>query len=336
MTATGRGLFSAETLGDLVPWSCASLAIAAGLALGSAQTNGVQLWPWLVSIALFGLPHGACDHLVAARIGGDYRSERTTIATAFFPMYLAGGGAMMLLWIASPAVALGLFLGLTAWHWGSADAAAYREGLAAFVLRSAGRGLLVVSAPLAFHPGRSWEALSSLLEIFGPATVAQTPSWLPSLTVGGLVLGLMLECLLVARDAWRLQRRRAARESVELVLLLVLFYLVSPVAAVGVYFVAWHAWRHTLRTGALLDPEKVGRLPALVAAYHGRALPLTLASVVALAALTLAVGWESPQKLTAVYLVLLSALTVPHSVVVSAWDYRSRLARYRSGPLGVR
>jgi hypothetical protein len=74
-------------------------------------------------------------------------------------------------------------------------------------------------------------------------------------------------------------------------------------------------------------------LPALVGAYHGRALPLRLASVVALAALTLAVGWESPQKLTAVYLVLLSALTVPHSVVVSAWNYRSRLARYRSRPL---
>ena len=335
MTATDRRLFSAETLGDLVPWSCTSLAIVTSVALGSAPA-GVHLWPWLVSIALFGLPHGACDHLVAARLGGDHRSERTTIATAFFPLYLAGGGAMMLLWIASPAVALGLFLGLTAWHWGSADAVAYGEGLAAFALRSTGRGLLVVSAPLAFHPGRSWEALSSLREIFGAATVAQTPSWLPGLTAGCLVLGLMLECLLVARDAWRLQRRRATRESVELGLLLVLFYLVPPVAAVGVYFVAWHAWRHTLRTGALLDPEKVGRLPALVAAYHGRALPLTLASVVTLAALTLAVGWESPQKLTAMYLVLLSALTVPHSVVVTAWDYRSGLARYRSRPLGVR
>jgi Brp/Blh family beta-carotene 15,15'-monooxygenase len=252
---------------------------------------------------------------------------------AFFPLYLAGGGAMMLLWIASPAVALALFLGLTAWHWGSADAAAYPGGLAAFALRSTGRGLLVVSAPLVFHPGSSWEALSSLSKVFGPAIAAQTPGWLPGLAAGCFVLGLVLECLLVARDAWRLQRRRAARDSVELVLLLVLFYLVPPVAAVGVYFVAWHAWRHTLRTGALLDPEKAGRLPALVAAYHGRALPLTLASVVALAALTLAVGWESPQKLTAVYLVLLSALTVPHSVVVTAWDYRSRLARYRSRPL---
>ena len=101
--------------------------------------------------------------------------------------------------------------------------------------------MLVVSAPLAFHPGRSWEVLSSLLEIFGPATVAQTPSWLPGLAARCLVLGLMLDCLLVARDAWRLQRRRAARESVELVLLLILFYLVPSVAAVGIYFVAWHA-----------------------------------------------------------------------------------------------
>ena len=39
------------------------------------------------------------------------------------------------------------------------------------------------------------------------------------------------------------------------------------------------------------------------------------------------------QKLTAAYLVLLSALTVPHSVVVTAWDYRARLARHRSRSL---
>jgi len=335
MTVTDRRPFRAETFGDLVPWSGLSLVIVASVAFGPAPA-GVQLWPWLVGIALFGLPHGACDHLVAARIGGNYRSGRTTLATTFFLLYLAGGGAMMLLWIASPAIALGLFLGLTAWHWGSADAVAYREGLAAFALRSTGRGLLVVSAPLAFHPGASWQALSSLLEIFGPTRAAQTPSWLPGLAAGCLVLGLMLECLLVAWDSWRLGRWRAARESIELVLLLALFYLVPPVAAVGVYFVAWHAWRHTLRTGALLYPEKVERLPALVAAYHGRALPLTLASAVALAALTLAVGWESPQKLTAVYLVLLSALTVPHAVVVCAWDYKSRHPRYRPRPLRAR
>ena len=80
-----RHVHDAETLGDLVPWSCASVAIVASVALGTAPA-GVQLWPWLDSIAMFGLPHGACDHLVAARIGGDYRSERTTIAAAFFPL----------------------------------------------------------------------------------------------------------------------------------------------------------------------------------------------------------------------------------------------------------
>lgn len=314
---------------DLVPWTCVSLAVLAGLLLDFPLAD-VQLWPWLLSIPLFGLPHGACDHLVAARIGGRRQTGRAL--AGFLLLYLSGAGVVMLLWISSPHVALGLFLGLAAWHWGSADAVAFGEGPAGFGLRSVGRGLLVVAAPLAFHPGTSWDALSRLLGVFEPTNAAPMPAWLPGLAAGCLACALTLGCLLVVRDAWRRRTWCASRESIELVLLLALFYLVSPVTAVGVYFVAWHAWKHTLRTGALLNPERAKDWRALVTTYHLRASALTLASALALAALTLAVGWQDLQKLVAVYLILLSALTVPHAAVVFTWDFKSRLRPYRPEP----
>jgi Brp/Blh family beta-carotene 15,15'-monooxygenase len=307
--------------GDLVPWACISLAILAALSFDSSL-SGIWLWPWLTSMLLLGLPHGACDHLVAARISQRFRTSRAL--AGFFLLYLAGACAVALLWFASPTAALGLFLTLTAWHWGSADALIFRDGAAGFVARSVSRGLLVVAAPVAFHPEASWSAFSRLLGVFDPSNAARMPPWLPGLTAGFLAGALVSGCLFVARDARQRRIRAAARESVEVGLLLALFYFVWPVTAVGVYFFAWHAWRHTLRTGALLDPEKAEDVRALLTAYHLRALPLTLASALALAALTLTVGWQGPRELVAAYLVLLSALTAPHAAVVIAWDRRSR------------
>jgi beta-carotene 15,15'-dioxygenase len=318
-----------ELFWDLVPWACASLAVLAALLLDSSLA-GIWLLPWLASIPLFGLPHGACDHLVAARISRRFRTGHAL--AGFFLLYLAAAGAGALLWLSSPAAALGLFLALTAWHWGSADAVGFREGTAGFVARSAGRGLLVVAAPVAFRPEASWDAFSSVLGIFEPAVGAQMPPWLPGLATGCLAVALALCCLLAARDAWRREMRSAAREATEVFLLLALFYSVSPVTAVGVYFVAWHAWRHTLRTGALLDPERAKDVRALVATYHLRALPLTLLSVLALSALTLAVGWRDPQTLIAAYLILLSTLTAPHAAVVLAWDLNTRSGERLAGP----
>jgi Brp/Blh family beta-carotene 15,15'-monooxygenase len=285
----------------------------------------------LISTALFGLPHGACDHLVAGKITGVRRARRGAVV-GFFSLYLIGFAATVVLWIASSAAALGVFLCLTVWHWGSADSETFRDAPAPFALRSVGRGLLVVAAPLAFHHAASWAALSSLLGIFGPE--AATPAWVGGLGMGCLLGGVLLESLLVVRDIGRRQEWRAARASFEVLLLLALFYVVSPVTAVGIYFVAWHAWRHTLRTGALLDPHLSADPWSLVTVYHSRALPLMLVSAVALAALTLAVGRSGPEQLSMAYLILLSALTLPHAAVVFVWDYSSPPGRHhRPRPL---
>lgn len=307
-----------EFVQDGVPWTCAGLAILFALLLDS-RLSGVQYLPWVVGLLFFGLPHGACDHLVAAKITG--RGSAADMVT-FFALYLAAAATMILLWLASPAVALLTFLVLTAWHWGSADAVIQGGGPGRFYVASVARGLLVISAPVAFDPAASWTAFEGLMSVFTQAP-AESPAWLAPLAVGFLILSVGLEFLLVSVDFARGYRSRVLGGLVELLLLLGLFWLVSPVAAVGIYFVFWHAWRHVLRTGALLRSLDVrrGATPlSLVIGYHIKALPLMLLSLVMLVLLSVVLAPSGPVHLVSVYLVLISALTVPHAVLVFFWD----------------
>ncbi len=65
----------------------------------------------------------------------------------------------------------------------------------------------------------------------------------------------------------------------------------------------------------------------------GRALPLTAVSLAGLAGVALAVGRRDTGRLVAVYLVLLSALTLPHAAVVALWDYYLRAAPDQRGAI---
>ena len=72
------------------------------------------------------------------------------------------------------------------------------------------------------------------------------------------------------------------------------------------------------------------RRAALLPPFARDAAPLTLAAVVSLAGLYLVVpgAGASPPALLALYLVLISALTLPHVVVVFSWmDARQGLWR---------
>ena len=104
----------------------------------------------------------------------------------------------------------------------------------------------------------------------------------------------------------------------------------APVLAVGLYFCLWHATRHVARL-ALLDPKSTGALeagrvaPALVR-FARNAAPLTVAALVLLLGLYLVVP-EVGATPPALYLLLVSALTLPHVVVVSFMDVRQGLWR---------
>ena len=316
-------------------WLLAGL-LAAAFALGlEAPPLWVQSLPFAASLVFLGLPHGAVDHLAPARLLARKPWPRPMLVVGL--VYLILSGLYLALWFASPAAAFVLFIALTWFHWGGGDLysllaitrARYLETEGLRLLTLLVRGGLPMLVPLLAFPEVYRSTAQSLIGLFDPGASASL-DWAFSpafgLLAGALFIALVL-CTLVLgyRRARAIEDRAAWREDAfETVLLAAYFAFVPPLLAVGLYFCLWHSARFVARL-MLLDgasPLREGRLVPALRAFLLDAAPLTTVALVMLAGLYLMVP-ESPEGVPAalaLYLVLISALTLPHVAVVLWMD----------------
>jgi Brp/Blh family beta-carotene 15,15'-monooxygenase len=298
----------------------AATAVSAGAALVVLAVQlavpggwGTAAWVPLVAGLLGGLPHGAVDHLVPGyRLGW-----RLPVLGLFAVGYAALAAGAWLGFRAVPAVALALFVLVSAWHFGSGETAFadLRAGVPVRrrVLPAAAVGGVVLLVPLARAAGTA--AGRQVLDALVPGAAAALPAALPPAVVAaGTAAGGLLAAALLARG------RRL--EAAELVLLLAVALLVPPLAAFGLYFGFWHSLRHVARVVAE-DPANAGDLAAgrvlrpLGRFARAAALP-TAAVLVVLGVLWAAAdGWRG---FVATDVPLLAALTLPHVLVVGWLD----------------
>ena len=320
------------------------LLFAAALAFiaGAEVTGWVLYVPFALSLVLFGLPHGAVDHLVPGRLAGGGASV-VSIAGVFV-LYLALATLYLMGWVASPGLAFAFFIGLTWFHWGQGDlyflTALGRddgsEPLLIKVLAVFVRGGMPMLVPLLAFPevyrgvagdlvGLFRGGLGGMEWVFGPAFRG----------VAGIGFFVVVLILLYqgyrrspghARLPWRLN-------AAETVLLAAYFATVPPILALGLYFCLWHSPRHVARL-MLLDRTSAGALEkgrerAAFGAFVRDAAPLTIAALTLLVGLYFFVPGrvEGAGGLLAVYLVLISALTLPHVVIVCLMDLRQGIWR---------
>lgn len=294
-------------------------------AAGVVVPFAVQAVPFAASVLLFGLPHGALDHLVPARL--DPRISRRRSVAAVVVLYALVGSVMTVVWLTAPVVGFALFILNTWFHWGQGDLwldRALRErpdSRADAVLTLLVRGALPMLVPLIAHPADYAAVLASMVGVVDPGT----GTGLGALASAPVRAGAAVALLLVV--AVHLLLRRGVpvwRAAAEIAVLAAFFVAVPPVLAVGLYFTFWHAVRHIVRL-ELLDP--VGRA-ALAAGELTRgflrfardAWPVTLCAVGLLAWVALA----SRSAGLGTYLLLIAALTTPHTVVVTWMDRRQR------------
>ena len=320
------------------PWAAALLAVLAALLLPGATVQTAARWTLLGSVLLFGLPHGAADWWVMGRAAGARWHLRTQAEAA--GVYVLASLVALGFWRWQPGAALAGFLGLTAWHFGSADASVLLPGRRTFRdavwwMFAVGRGLLVVFTPLAFRPV---EAAGVLLPF--TALGSGVPDSIGGLLRAALPLTWLGAALQVAairfdagRDPDRTTRQRLTGNVLETALLLMLFRVAPPLTAFVAYWVGFHAWRHLLRLEWTGRGAAVERLPVsrMLWDFHRRTLALTLLSLLGLGLILLV--WPAlangPHAVV-VYLILLSVLTVPHAVVIG-WLLDGQKAKGRSG-----
>jgi lycopene beta-cyclase len=306
------------------------LAIAftlGGVAIGQGGQAALAPWILLLSIFFLGFPHGAADIRLAPYLG-----KRRHHWGLFLGGYLALSGLVFLAWWVSPLFTAIGFLILTAWHWGSAEAVPLRrsQGPPAerspwtppAVVHSFLRGGWIMLGPLALHP----TLVENLFATWGVSLSLASSShlWLSLWSV--FWLGEMLAVVASAR----LKDRRVRRALLlEISLLGLVQVLLHPLWWIALYFMGFHAWRHTLRMASHFYP-----LEYADSRFWGQTLRKTLGGLTwtcvagGVAILLIFVYLRhgtfsiSPVAWIGDYFAVIAAFTLPHALLVAWLDQR--------------
>ena len=270
--------------------------------------------PVALSIAglgfLAGVPHGAADHVMAARLSGG--KSMMGIAVAYGVM--AAAAWALLKWGGLPALIV--VVALSAVHFGLGEFEVGRQltgwpsgRWTAIAIAIAGCGALVL--PLA----RSGDQLTGVAAAISPGLAPLIAGKPLEITLAAVWLAAAVVAVIAALWSGHLWA------ALDIVLVGALGMLAPPLIAFAVWFGGWHAIRHCARM-LTVEPE----CAALVSSGRDRAAVLRLIRLAALPsaaalATVLALGWitvtaSDPTVVVAEILRLLLALTVPHMVVV--------------------
>ncbi len=283
------------------PTAWAILLAVAALTLSAALLPGAQQVCALAAIVALGVPHGALDGEVARSV------LRPRFGWAWFPVfalpYLALSALMLLAWHQVPGPTLAVFLLASVWHFGTEDAET-GSGLEVIV-----RGGLPVGVPAMAHP----EATAAVFRTVAGAPLTQLPDWLRAAAIAWLALAVV----------WAGHAALRGRGLAVPGLLAAMSTLLPPLTAFAIYFVGVHAPAHTaaLIRSRVRAPRVRDERSAILLA-----LPITALTLLIGAALWPLYGGAVPDRLLALTLQGLAALTLPHMLLEAGMARRERRA----------
>ena len=308
----------------LAPLGVMLAAAAAGWLAGPGWSQRLAPLPWLVSLAVVGLPHGAADLAVTRRVG---RGS----AARVFSLYLACMVAVFVLFMAAPVPLVVLFAALSVWHFGMGHADGQTPpigpSLLAQVRAALARGAPVLGVPLAIWPVETAAVVIRLVDLVGsPSQAERAGAAFTAEAIRGVGIGLViLGALMLAVEAWATRRepgalRRSLDTVVEIGTIGVLGMTTDPLFAVGLSFLVWHAWRHLWLLAPLVtavEPHDGATLWQALVRLHGAALPLLVPTW----AVILAAWWwlapaHSARDLAILSLAVYLVVTPSHDLLI--------------------
>mgnify|MGYP002760168169 CR=1 FL=1 len=221
----------------------------------SEMSYSMQAIPFIASLILLGLPHGAMDHLVPSKLSN--MSEKKGIIAVSL-LYLVIGGIYTVSWLFLPLLSAGFFILLTWIHWGQGDLYAmrkfhsgeeYREKFPAFISATI-RGAIPMFVPLAFHPDLYISFMKSMEALFASNTASYSIlySWqikAAIISVVAILSASMSIYMYIKTD------RLPIYALSEIIVLLAFFVALPPILPVGISFFFCHSLGHLTRQGLL-------------------------------------------------------------------------------------
>ena len=284
-----------------LPWARA--LVAAAIALTGTLPEGQAWMLALLAVILLGVPHGALDGEIARPLLRP-RFGRGWFVVFSLP-YLALAALVLLAWRAAPLPTLAAFLACSAWHFGTEDTEP--SGGAAEIIM---RGGLPIATPVLLRP----EATARFLSVVAGVPMTHVPDW--------LLLASWAWLALAAVWAASLLLRRCGQTLIEPGMLATLFAALPPLTAFTVYFVCIHAPRHMALLTA--DPVRAPRVHDLRGAVM-HSLPITALTLLIGAVLWPFYAGPAPERLLALTLQGLAALTLPHLLLNALAGHMERM-----------
>jgi beta-carotene 15,15'-dioxygenase len=282
-------------------------------------------WLLIASALFFGLPHGAYDFWLLTETAQQTNKNLKHI-TKLLIGYLLIAVFIVGVWFFFQNFAIVSFLFLTVWHFGSGDAVWETAEKKDWIINSFGRGFILMFAPLTFFPKESGVVLSKLVSRESTEIVGFLLNSAPYIFIFGILL-VLINCFLTKAENSKLTSKRDLIILLETALLIMFFWLTTPLLAVTIYLIGVHSWRHLLRISVYENDGKQSEhnsLWAMIGKFHFRALPITIFSLFGIGL----IFWLWQMRIseladyTSAYLVLLSALTVPHAILITWSEFR--------------
>jgi Brp/Blh family beta-carotene 15,15'-monooxygenase len=263
-----------------------------GFSVGGVVINPLDM-PVLAGlvILLLGVPHGALD---VAIWSAKTRDKRFKAVSRMLLFYLSLASGFLCLWLVVPALALPAFIVLSIYHF-SGDWERDLEFLPRLVVSAA-----IVTAPLGFNRAEVVEIFSWLSpgETATAVALVMAVAAVPLLQASAVIIA-----IIAVRQPWA---------AAELLAVLTLGWLTSPLLFFLVYFCGLHSVRHVIETRQLLGTPSARELALLAFPYALLAVIGTLAGAIMLS--TLPIG---PAVLGTIFMAL-GAFTVPHIWIVDS------------------
>lgn len=269
--------------------------------------EGLGTWVALFLMILLGIPHGATDHILFRHINKDFGKG---FFYRFLARYLLLMGLFLLVWWILPAMALLLFLAISAYHFGQSH---WNELVLKqwqkYLLYTFWGGFLLTSLLLINHV-ETMPIVSSMIDL----EISLSDQLAFVIITSFFVFTVSL--LLYLHHSGLLTSSILIKEFLMLILLVWLFASQPLLVGFSVYFVLWHS---TLSVADQIQYFKKHRPNYTLKDFLRQSIPFSLIAFCGLGAL----AYFSPyapasEEWIGQFFILISVVTLPHSLLMDA------------------